>query len=170
VPPATGLPSPAGGIRFAPATDAKGYTEQLTVRAGAPLHNRIPRVLEDCYTAYPKYRGDLDPGTYVIPVQAIITNHTAQEATAADPDIAAQDASGATVPMTDELHMTWATGGCRTDVLNTMPQGGQTTLTGFIGPATASQLADTWLRINGKQYKLTTLEPHRTASWLVAHS
>jgi hypothetical protein len=51
---------------------ARGYTEQLTVRVGVPLHYAIPRVLEDCYTAYPDYHSDLDPGLYVIPIQSVI--------------------------------------------------------------------------------------------------
>ena len=170
VPPVQGLPSPAGGVRFAPETDSKGYTEQVTVRVGAPLHFSIPQVLEDCYTAYPDQRGDLDPGMYVVPIQAITTNHTNQEAPAWDPAITAEDASGNPVTITDALHMTWGDGKCRMDVYQVMPRGGQATLSGYIGPATASQLADTWLRINGRRFKLTTIEPHRTASWLVAHS
>lgn len=170
IPPVTGLPAPHGGVRFAPATDAKGYTEQLTVRVGAPLHFSIPQVLEDCYTAYPDQRGDLDPGMYVIPIQAVTTNHTSQQAPASDPAISAEDADGNPVTVTDVLHMTLPDGACRMDVYGVMAKGGQTSLSGFIGPATASQLAGTWLRINGGRYKLTTIEPHRTASWLVAHS
>jgi hypothetical protein len=170
IPPVQGLPSPAGGVRFASSTDSKGYTEQVTVRVGAPLHFNIPQVLEDCYTAYPDQRSDLDPGMYVIPIQTVTTNHTNQEAPAWDPAISAENADGNPVPMTDVLHMTLASGSCRMDYYTTLHVGGSTTLTGYVGPATASDLAGTWLRINGKRYKLTTLEPHRTAAWLIAHS
>jgi hypothetical protein len=170
VPPVTGLPDPHAGIKFRPVTDSRGYTEQLTVRVGPPLHYDIPQVLEDCYTAYTDLRSDLDPGMYVIPIQAITTNHTAQQAPAADPEISAEDADGNEVTVTDVLHMTLPDGACRMDVYAQMGQGGQTSLSGYIGPATASQLADAVLTINGSRFRLATIEPHRTASWLVAHS
>jgi hypothetical protein len=177
IPPVTGLPHPTGGLRFGPVTGPRGYREQVTFRFGVPLHYNIPRVLEDCYTAYPNYRSDLDPGMYVIPVQAIITNKTPQEAPAFDPAIVAVDANDNLLPMTDELHMTLGNGSCRMDVYQNMPAGGQATYSGFIGPMTAAQLADTQLRIGdgginapGHLYPLTRLEPHRTASWLIANS
>lgn len=179
VPPVPGLPGPAGGLQLAPFTDARGYTIQSTIRVGAPLHYDIPQVLADCYTAYPDQRQDLDPGQYIIPVQIVMTNKTGQEATGLrydTPDIYATDSTGegtAPAPVTDGLHMLWGDGSCRMDVGQNIPVGGQVTLNGYIGPATAAQLSQTWLRINGAghqyQERLTTLEPHKTASWLISH-
>jgi len=183
IPPANGLPGPVSTWQLKPYTNADGYRMQDSVTFGVPLHFAIPNYLRDCYGGYQGGQLDLPPGEFVVPFEKHFANQTGQQAPAFGPDVWAGDSNGSpTVDVTggnkdgNDTSATWANGDCSASDSHTLNAGGTDALYGFIGPATAAQLAAAYIYltpVNDPQASqlsqpLLSVLPHTGAAWLAA--
>jgi hypothetical protein len=184
VPPTWPLPGFHGGIRLAPYADSRGYTSQVTIQFGVPLHYAIPQDLINCNTAYPGRSQDLDPGYYVIPFTIQVHNLTGQQSPALIP---AYQVNTGTDSSSNQIQVTgidnydnsgvWSGGACSEGIIKYLGAGGSASLSGFIGPATPADLANAWITMswdpNGTPVlhrPLAGVLPHKASSWLIARS
>ena len=147
------MPQPVRDVKLPNYTSA--YPEQPGCKysgylsCGVPLHYAIPQAGFDCSSgASGSY--DLPPGQYVVPFAITVLNDLHQQAPASPVQLWASDlansdgmqAGSGDLQVTGQAGsaLTWESdGSCAGWTLNA---GGQNTQFGFIGPATASQLAD----------------------------
>ena len=181
IPPANGLPGPLNTWQLKVYTSADGYRMQDSVTFGVPLHYAIPNYLRDCYSGYQGGQQDLPPGEFVVPFEEHFANQTGQQAPAFGPDVWAGDSNGnPTLDVTNgnkngnDTSAAWANGDCSASDSHTLNAGGTDAWYGFIGPATAAQLAAAYIYltpVNDPQASqlsqpLLSVLPRTGASWL----
>jgi hypothetical protein len=179
VPPADPLPGPRVTWQLNPYTNPDGYRVKDSIKFGVPLHFAVPQELFDCNSSA-SYQFDLPPGQIVVPFEITIKNLINQQGRAIYPSMSVTSSEGNfQVTGMSGSALPWRDGTCTTETSHLLSAGSSDALYGFIGPATAAQLAGAkvslWWDFDANapgigSQPLTHLLPHQGASYLAAHS